>query len=84
MTPLEHFRRMVASGVINARGEVTRLIGGDAEPEPGPLAVRMVPYPRTVSERRYVSLPDSFCDLHFAFRLSDSAPRLAWHLMPRC
>ena len=35
MTPLEHFRRMVASGVINARGEVTRLIGGDAEPEPG-------------------------------------------------
>ena len=35
MTPLEHFRGMVASGVINARGEVTRLIGGDAEPEPG-------------------------------------------------
>jgi hypothetical protein len=35
MTPLEHFRRMVASGLINARGEVTKLIGGDAEPEPG-------------------------------------------------
>ena len=34
-TPLEHFGRMVASGVVNARGEVTRLIGGDAEPEPG-------------------------------------------------
>lgn len=35
MTPIEHFRRMVESGVINAHGEVTRLIGGNAEPEPG-------------------------------------------------
>jgi hypothetical protein len=35
MTPIEHFRRMVASGVINARGEVTRLVGGNAEPELG-------------------------------------------------
>lgn len=42
LTPLEHFRRMVDSGVINARGEVTRLIGGNAEPEPGARRPRTV------------------------------------------
>jgi hypothetical protein len=30
----EHFERLVRLGWINRRGEVTRLIGGDAEPEP--------------------------------------------------
>ncbi len=28
------FREMVCNGFINAEGEVTRLIGGSAEPEP--------------------------------------------------
>jgi hypothetical protein len=34
MTSREHFTWMVRQGLINARGEVTRLIGGSAEPEP--------------------------------------------------
>jgi hypothetical protein len=34
MTPREHFTWMVRKGMINARGEVTRLIGRPAEPEP--------------------------------------------------
>ncbi len=35
MTPREHFERMVQTGIINRKGEVTKLVGGDAEPEPG-------------------------------------------------
>jgi hypothetical protein len=31
----EHFARMVANGLINAKGQSTKLFGGDAEPEPG-------------------------------------------------
>jgi len=34
MTPREHFTWMVRKGLVNARGQVTRLIGGSAEPEP--------------------------------------------------
>ena len=34
-TPEERFQRLIHLGWINARGEVTRLLGGDAEPEPG-------------------------------------------------
>lgn len=30
----EHFERLVKLGWINRQGEVTRLLGGDAEPEP--------------------------------------------------
>jgi hypothetical protein len=33
-TPEEYITEMVRAGFINARGEVTRLIGGSAEPEP--------------------------------------------------
>lgn len=33
-TPQEHFQRLVRLGWINSRGEVTRVFGGDAEPEP--------------------------------------------------
>jgi hypothetical protein len=33
-TPREHFARLVRKGFINSHGEVTRLLGGDAEPEP--------------------------------------------------
>jgi hypothetical protein len=33
-TPDEEFTDMVRKGFINAKGEVTRLIGGSAEPEP--------------------------------------------------
>lgn len=33
-TPQEHFARLVRRGWINSKGEVTRLLGGDAEPEP--------------------------------------------------
>ena len=31
--PREHFARLVRLGWINRQGEVTRLLGGDAEPE---------------------------------------------------
>lgn len=31
--PQEHFARLVSLGWINRQGEVTRLLGGDAEPE---------------------------------------------------
>jgi hypothetical protein len=31
--PKRHFQRLVEMGWINARGEVTKLLGGDAEPE---------------------------------------------------
>jgi len=34
-TPQEHYDRLVRLGWINARGEVTRLLGGVAEPEAG-------------------------------------------------
>lgn len=33
-TPKERFARLVRIGWINRQGEVTRLLGGDAEPEP--------------------------------------------------
>jgi hypothetical protein len=33
-TGRERFAELVRKGFINARGEVTRLIGGSAEPEP--------------------------------------------------
>lgn len=33
-TPEEHFQRLVRRGFINARGQVTKLLGGDADPEP--------------------------------------------------
>ena len=33
-SPRELFSDLVRSGFINAEGEVTRLIGGSAEPEP--------------------------------------------------
>ncbi len=32
-SPKEHFDRLVRLGWINTRGEVTKLLGGDAEPE---------------------------------------------------
>jgi hypothetical protein len=35
LPPREGFARMVRDGLINARGELTRLFGGEAEPEPG-------------------------------------------------
>ncbi len=47
MTPREHFERMVQTGIINRKGEVTKLIGGDAEPEPG---ARRPDDPRPVSQ----------------------------------
>lgn len=34
MSPRARFIWMVRQGFINAKGEVTRLIGGSAEPEP--------------------------------------------------
>lgn len=33
-TPEEHFDRLVQQDWINRQGEVTRLLGGNAEPEP--------------------------------------------------
>jgi len=35
LPPKEGFARMVSWGLINARGQLTKLYGGDAEPEPG-------------------------------------------------
>ena len=35
LSPAEDFERMVRNGLINREGKVTRLIGGEAEPEPG-------------------------------------------------
>lgn len=35
LPPKEDFARMVRDGLINARGQLTRLYGGDADPEPG-------------------------------------------------
>jgi hypothetical protein len=32
-SPKEHFDRLVRLGFINTRGEATKLLGGDAEPE---------------------------------------------------
>lgn len=32
--PKQHFQRLVELGWINTRGEVTKLLGGDADPEP--------------------------------------------------
>ena len=33
-SPDEHFTRLVRLGWINARGEVTKFLGGEADPEP--------------------------------------------------
>jgi hypothetical protein len=35
LPPKEHFARMVQDGLINAKGQLTKLFGGEAEPEPG-------------------------------------------------
>lgn len=35
MTPEEHFQEMVDSGLINSKGQLTKIYGGDADPEPG-------------------------------------------------
>ena len=34
LPPKEDFERMVSIGLINSEGELTKLFGGDAEPEP--------------------------------------------------
>jgi hypothetical protein len=42
LPPKENFERMVAIGLINSEGELTKLFGGEAEPEPWakrPIAV---------------------------------------------
>lgn len=35
MTPEEHFQEMVDSGLVNNEGQLTKIYGGDADPEPG-------------------------------------------------
>jgi hypothetical protein len=35
LPPKEDFARMVRNGLINWKGQLTKLVGGDAEPEPG-------------------------------------------------
>lgn len=35
LAPIEHFERMVQSGLINSQGQLTRLVGGEAHPEFG-------------------------------------------------
>lgn len=34
LPPKEHFARMVADGLINSEGQLTKWFGGEAEPEP--------------------------------------------------
>lgn len=34
LSPKENFARMVAIGLINLEGQLTKLYGGEAEPEP--------------------------------------------------
>ncbi|HVA49117.1 MAG TPA: hypothetical protein VNH11_22330 [Pirellulales bacterium] len=34
LPPKENFERMVAIGLINSEGQLTKLYGGEAEPEP--------------------------------------------------
>jgi hypothetical protein len=38
LPPREHFAHLVELGWIDARGRVTKLLGGTAEPEPKPKA----------------------------------------------
>lgn len=38
-TPEETWARLIKLGFINSRGEVTKLLGGDADPEPGAINV---------------------------------------------
>ena len=33
LPPKEHFARMVADGLINSEGQLTKLFGGEADPE---------------------------------------------------
>lgn len=33
--PQEYFARLVRRGIVNAHGQVTKLFGGEAEPEKG-------------------------------------------------
>ena len=35
LPPKEDFARMVRNGLINAKEQLTKLFGGDADPEPG-------------------------------------------------
>lgn len=35
LPPKEGFDRLVKDGLVNAQGQLTKLFGGDAEPEPG-------------------------------------------------
>ncbi len=35
LPPKEGFERMIRDGLINAQGQLTKLFGGDADPEPG-------------------------------------------------
>jgi hypothetical protein len=35
-TSAEHLARLIKSGFLNARGQVTWLLGGDVDPEPPP------------------------------------------------
>ena len=37
VSPEEGWERMIRNGIINREGEVTRLVGGKAEPEPGAM-----------------------------------------------
>jgi hypothetical protein len=39
-TPQETWDRLIRLGWINAKGEVTKVFGGDADPEPGSDAAR--------------------------------------------
>jgi hypothetical protein len=43
-TPEQHFERLVRAGFINKHGEVTKLLGGDADPEP--YAENKLPEPK--------------------------------------
>ena len=48
----EHFEQLVRLGWINRQGEVTRLLGGDAEPEPDSEPGQAAPHKKQKSRKR--------------------------------
>lgn len=60
-TPEEHFARLVRRGWINSKGEVTRIFGGDAEPEPGSEAARENGGDSSVRPRKGKIIPKESC-----------------------
>lgn len=63
LPPKEHFAQMIRDGIINAKGQVTKLVGGEAEPEPGTRRVlRQTVWRPTAIDRAFLSPPSFLLD----------------------